>query len=103
MDRLTILVIICINSDLHSFSSEVGIGSNMHVLDGDFKTTFWISSTDTGVNCDSLDIIKSLMLYLSKPLDVPKLSLILSIFSTKTAQNSPLILPWSHVQAMVIP
>ena len=60
MDRLTILVIIVINSDLHCFSSEVGIGSNMHDLDGEFKTTFWISSTDTGVNCDSLGIIKSL-------------------------------------------
>ena len=71
MDRLTILVIIGINSDLHSFSTEVGIGSNIHDLDGDFKTVFWISSTDTGVNCDSLGITKSLVSYSSKPLDVP--------------------------------
>ena len=40
MDRLTILVIIGINSDLHSFSSEVGKGSNIHDLDGDFKIIF---------------------------------------------------------------
>ena len=40
MDRLTILVIIGINSDLHSFSGEVGIGSSIHDLDGDFKTIF---------------------------------------------------------------
>ena len=51
--QVTILVIIGINSDLHSFRSEVGIGSNIHNLDGDFKTPFLISSTDTGVNCDS--------------------------------------------------
>ena len=40
MDRLTILVIIGIISDLHSFSSEVGIESNVHDLDGNFKTIF---------------------------------------------------------------
>ena len=66
MDRLTILAIIGISSDVYYFSSEVGIGSKTHDLDGDFKTIFWIFSTDTCVNCDSLGTTKCLVSYLSK-------------------------------------
>ena len=60
IDRLTILVINGINSDVYSFNSKVAIGSNKQDLDGDFKTIFSSS-------------------YLSKPSDEAKLSLILSI------------------------
>ena len=57
------------------------IGSNIHDLDGDFKTIFfWISSRDTGVNCDSLGISSIIFI---KAFGCSKLPLILSIFSTK--------------------
>ena len=81
MDRLTILAITGINSDLYSYSTEVGTGSNMHDVDGDFSSVCLTSSTDTGVTCDSLGRTKSLISYLSTPSDVRKLSLIFLYFS----------------------
>ena len=90
IDRPTTLAMNGISSNLHFFSNEFGMGSNMHDLDGDFRTICLISSTETGVNFDKLG--KALASLLSKPSDGPKLSLILSIFSIKCWPNFLLIL-----------
>ena len=60
IDRLTTLAMNGINSNVHSFSNEVGMGSNMHDLEGDFRTICLTSSTQTGVNFDKLGKVKSL-------------------------------------------
>ena len=67
------------------------------------KLFFWISSTETGVNCYSFGTTKVLVSYLSKPSDVPKLSLIVSIFSTKNYPKFSANSSFESCSVMMIP
>ena len=54
-DRLTMLVMVGIRTEAHSFRSQMGIGSESHCLLGQLNLNLRISDSDAGLKEEKLE------------------------------------------------